>query len=144
MAEQLGLVGVSAVAEPSAQADKTQIIMELVAALESFESSTPVTAFPEKMADKAKAARSLAAELKDDLLLLKQNLDDTTKDLSKVQGASPAVTAVSTSEGGNDADIGRFASLTSRLDSIADAVQTAGFPKLAASIDVVTNSLAAK
>ena len=125
----------------SSPEDKTQVIMDLVSALDAFESATPVTGFPEKMADKAKAARALAAELKDDLLLLKQNLEEAGKDLVKLQGAgSPPMESAPADE----AELGRFASLSSRLDCVASECERRGLRKLAATIDTISNSLEKK
>ena len=132
MADQIELTQ-AVVSEPAA--DKTQVIMSLVAALEAFEASAPVTAFPEDMAEKAKAARSISAELKDDLLLLKQRLDEAAEELGKAQGVGVASAAVSTP---TDEVQGRFAT---RLDGIANVLQAKGMGKLAASIDVVSNTL---
>ena len=119
-------------------ADKTQVIMDLVSALDAFETSTPVTGFPEKIADKAKAARALAAELKDDLLLLKQHLEEAGKDLGKLQGSEiPSNISADTTEG----DLGRFAALAMRLDQVATECERIGLGKLAATIDSVSNTL---
>lgn len=125
-------------AAPAAAQDKNQVIMDLVSALDAFDASTPVTAFPEKIADKAKAARALAAELKDDLLLLKQQLEDASKDLVKLQApdAGPAqVVAV------GDEDLSRFASSTKRLDRVAAELERLGLRKLAATVDMVANTI---
>lgn len=138
MASELEISAVTPV--PAAPAmDKSQVIMDLVSALDAFDAATPVTGFPEKMADKAKAARALSAELKDDLLLLKQHLEEAGKDLSKVQTADAPTFAPQGEDDG--ADLGRFASLVNRLDSVANQVQDLGLRKLAAEIDIVTNTL---
>lgn len=125
-------------AAPAAAQDKNQVIMDLVSALDAFDASTPVTAFPEKIADKAKAARALAAELKDDLLLLKQQLEDASKDLVKLQApdAGPAQVAAV-----GDEDLSRFASSTQRLDRVAAELERLGLRKLAATVDMVANTI---
>ena len=111
------------------QPDKIAAIEALVSSLDAFDTATPVTDFPEKMADKAKAARSLAAELKDDLLMMKQQLSEMKDDLDKL--ASPG-------------QQGRFASassLTSRLDIVANDLQGLGKADMAYSLDMVSNLL---
>ena len=125
-------------AAPAAAVDKNQIIMDLVSALDAFDASTPVTAFPEKIADKAKAARALAAELKDDLLLLKQQLEDASKDLVKLQAPETGAAQVAAV---GDEDLSRFASSTKRLDRVAAELEKLGLSKLATTLDMVSNTL---
>ena len=112
---------------PTAQLDKVSAIDALVASLDTFDAATTVTDFPEKMADKAKAARSLAAELKDDLLMMKQQLSEMQDDLGKLSGSGQQE---------------RFASvMAGRLDAVASALQAAGKDDLAERVDLVTNTL---
>ena len=135
MDEQLGSPAVT----PATTVDKNQVIMDLVSALEAFNVSTPLTGFPDKIADKAKAARALAAELKDDLLLLKQQLEDASKEYGKLQPTgSPAMSG---SEPDGDEDLSRFASSAKRLDHVASELEKLGLRKLATTLDMVANSL---
>lgn len=114
-------------AQSTEKLDKVSAIDALVSSLDAFDAATPVTDFPEKMADKAKAARSLAAELKDDLLMMKQQLSEMKDDLNKL------------SDPGHQE---RFASMfVNRLDVVANALQDAGEHGLAERLDVVANTL---
>lgn len=114
---------------PSSQPDKMAAIDSLVSALDAFDAATPVTDFPEKLADKAKAARSLAAELKDDLLMMKQQLSEMKDDLDKL------------SNPGQQERFAAASSITRRLDLIANELQGQGRVDMAYSLDTVSNLL---
>lgn len=127
-------------AAPAGGQTKSQVIEDLVSAIVSFEGNTTITDFPEAVSKEAKAVRARATELKDELLLLKQTMEDEIAKIGAPSGGTFSSAAQAPELPGDD-PASRFASM---IDAVAGKVQHAGLLHLASQLDVVANTLEGK